>query len=169
MLSILPSAPGHLSDVQLSALIPLKTNQCVINCERCSTSRQSLDVVDGLLRFGAALVVGIDIRGTNDAPRVDHEPSRHGQSPTGLSVARHEVIAEAEIDCLEVVGKLEPQTQLGAIVIARIGQQIEADPVLFNKRPAGFRQLRRERSAGAAGLSSLRTEERLFTVGRGVR
>src|ERR1700732_4295778 len=34
--------------------------------ERCAASWQSLDVVDGLLRFGAALVIGIDIRCTND-------------------------------------------------------------------------------------------------------
>ena len=58
------------------------------------------------------LVVGIDIRGADDAPGVDHEPSRHWQGPTVLAIADREVIAKAEIDPFEVVGQLEPQTEL---------------------------------------------------------
>jgi len=49
----------------------------LLNREACAALCQSLDVVDGLLRFGAALVIGIDIRCTNDTAAVDHEPSRH--------------------------------------------------------------------------------------------
>src|SRR5260370_14202697 len=50
----------------------------LLNRERCTASFQSLDIVNGLLRFGAALVIGIDIGRTNDTTAVDHEPSRHG-------------------------------------------------------------------------------------------
>ena len=49
----------------------------LLNPERCAALCQSLDVVNGLLRFGAALVIGINIRCTNDTAAVDYEPSRH--------------------------------------------------------------------------------------------
>src|SRR3984893_17074972 len=110
-----------------------------------AVSRESHDVVDCLLRLGTELVIRIDIRGADDAPSVDDEASRHRQGPAALAVAHCEIIAKAEIDRLEVVGKFEPQTQLGGVIIAGIGQEIEGDPLLFNQRTTGFRQLRRDR------------------------
>jgi len=106
---------------------------------------ESLDVVDCLLWLRTVLVVGIDVRGADSALSVYDETSGHWQRPAALGIAHREVIAEAEIDRLEVVGKLEPQAQLGGVIIARIGQEIEADSLLFNQRATGFRQLGRDR------------------------
>ena len=72
-------------------------------------SAERLDVVDCLLGFGTVLVVWIDIHRAYDAPCVDHEPAWHRQGPTPLAVAYGEVIAEAEIDRLEIIGKREPK------------------------------------------------------------
>jgi hypothetical protein len=71
---------------------------CLLNLRRIrhTSSRQRLDVVDGVLRIGAAPVIRIDI--------VDHEPSRHRQGPAGLAVAYREVIAKAEISRLQTIG-----------------------------------------------------------------
>jgi 2-haloacid dehalogenase len=104
---------------------------------------QSNDVVDGLLRFGTVLVVGIDIRGADDAPAIDHEPSWHRQGPAALTVANSQVSAKAEIDPLQIIGQREPETEFRGVGIAGVGQQVKADPLLFNEKPAGFRQLRR--------------------------
>src|SRR6266446_7527641 len=98
----IPLAPtactaGPSSRVELS----VRTNR-PLSHERCTTSCQSLDVVDGLLRLGTILVVGIGICGTNDALCVDHESPGHGQGPAALTVANRKVIAKAEIDPLQI-------------------------------------------------------------------
>ena len=80
--------------------------------------RESFDVVDRLLRFGAVLVVGIDIRGADNAPAVDQEPSRHRQGPAALTVANRQVIAKAKINPLEIIGQREPETELRGVGIA---------------------------------------------------
>jgi len=92
---------------------------CLLNLRRIrhTSSRQRLDIVNGLLRFGAALVIRIDIGRTNDAAAVDHEPSRHRQGPAGLAVAYREVIAKAEINRLQIIGQFESQTVSPADVI----------------------------------------------------
>jgi hypothetical protein len=92
---------------------------CLLNLRRIrhTSSRQRLDIVDGLLRFGASLVIRIDIGRTNDAAAVDHEPSRHRQGPADLAVAYREVIAKAEISRLQIIGQFEPQTVSPADVI----------------------------------------------------
>jgi hypothetical protein len=92
---------------------------CLLNLRRIrhTFSRQRLDVVNGLLRFGASLVIRIDIGRTNDTAAVDHEPSRHRQGPAGLAVAYREVIAKAEINRLQIIGQFESQTVSPADVI----------------------------------------------------
>ena len=93
---------------------------CLLNLRRIrhTSSRQRFDIVDGLLRFGASLVIRIDIGRTNDAAAaVDHEPSRHRQGPAGLAVAYREVIAKAEINRLQIIGQFESQTVSPADVI----------------------------------------------------
>jgi hypothetical protein len=99
LLAPIACAADPSSRVELS----VRTNR-PLSGERCTASCQSLDVVDSLLRFGTALVVGIDIRGADDAPGVDHESPGHGQRPAALTVANREVIAKAEIDPLEIIG-----------------------------------------------------------------
>ena len=77
----------------------------------------AFDVVNGLLRFRASLVIRIDIGRTNDAAAVDHEPSRRRQGPAGLAVAYREVIAKAEMNRLQTIGQFESQTVSPADVI----------------------------------------------------
>src|SRR5262249_5305558 len=67
-----------------------------------------------------------------------------------IGMASCEVNTKTEIDRFEVVGQFEPQTQLGGVVIAGIGQQIEADAMLLNQRTTGFSQLRRDRDKRSA-------------------
>jgi hypothetical protein len=112
------------------AELSVRTNS-PLSRERCTASCQSLDVVDGLLRFGAVLVVGIDIRGADDARAVDHESPGHGQGPAALTVANRKVIAKAEIDRLQIFAQRELETELRGLGIAGVGQQVKADPLLF--------------------------------------
>jgi len=65
-----------------------------------AASCQSIEVVDGLLRFRTPLVIGVDIGRANDAATVDHKPCRHRQGPTGLAITNREVNAKAEINRL---------------------------------------------------------------------
>ncbi len=121
---------GHATDAEAD-------DDPTASCER-------LNVVDRLLGLGAALVVRIDIRGANDAPGIDHEPPRHRQGPTAVTVAHREVIAKAEINPLEILGQREPETEFRGIGIAGVRQKAEAEPLFFNKRSTGFSQLRRD-------------------------
>ena len=67
-------------------------------------SSVTFDVVNGLLRLGSVLVIGIDIDGADDSRSVHDEASRHRQGPTALAIMRGKVDAEIEIDHLQVVG-----------------------------------------------------------------
>ena len=65
-------------------------------------------------------------------PAVDHEAPGHGQRPAALTVANREVIAKAEIDPLQIIGQREPKSEFRGVGIAGVGQQVKADPLLFN-------------------------------------
>jgi hypothetical protein len=103
------------------AELSVRTNS-PLSRERCTASCQSL---------GAVLVVGIDIRGADDARAVDHESPGHGQGPAALTVANRKVIAKAEIDRLQIFAQRELETELRGLGIAGVGQQVKADPLLF--------------------------------------
>ena len=67
-------------------------------------SSVTFDVVNGLLRFGSVLVIGIDIDGADDPRTIHDKTSRHRQGPTALAIMRGKIDAEIEIDRLQVVG-----------------------------------------------------------------
>ena len=82
----------------------------------------------------------------NDTLSVDDEPAGHRQGPALLAVANGEIITEAQINLLQIVRQLEPNPELFRILVAPVGQQIEADFMLVDQRPARLRRLRRNRA-----------------------
>src|SRR6516225_6790083 len=87
---------------------------------------ERLHILNCLLGLRPIAIVGIDIDRANDTPGIDDEPARHRQRPAVLAVANGEVIAEAQINLLQIVRQLEPKPELGRISVTVVGKQIEA-------------------------------------------
>jgi len=121
-----------------------------------SVASQCLHVVDRFLRFGALRVVRVDVSGPNDAVHVDHQPRGHGQRPASFAVVHRQVHAEARVDFLEIVGELEPQSELRGVGAPGIRQDVEADAVLLGDGEVVLRRLRRYRDDYPLPVASAR-------------
>lgn len=134
----------RLRDGPACAPLPARPRRDEASADRCA------HVVQGLVRFRPARVIGIDVDRAHDTRTVDDQPCRHRQGPAVLTVRLGQVDAETQVDRLQFRRYRKAQPEPRAIGIARIAQEVERQRVLAHHLEAARRRLRRECEQGRA-------------------
>ena len=75
--------------------------------------------------------------------------------PAVVAVVARQIVAQFQVDRLEVVGEGEPEAELGGVVMARVRQQVVVEPVVRDHHAAEFVLLPGDRHQGGAEVFEL--------------
>src|SRR5712692_3574376 len=161
--TMLTSASKTISRVWIRGSSPSGTVVMIAPRVSCSRSKrvrrpsglQFLERLHRLRSLRPSRVVGIGVRGADDALAVDHEAGGDGQAPRAVAVAPGQVDAELLIEGPEIGGEREGQTVRLRHLVAEVAQHLERERLRLLRLACGARHLGRDDDEGGPGGGDL--------------